>query len=341
MIAIRVPATSANIGPGFDALGVALRLYDEFTVEESDRVEVLGCASEYSGSDNLFVRAYRGAHDELGLPLRGVRVRVDAAIPLARGLGSSAAMIVGGAAAAAVDAATAAGRGPLGYDRDFILDFAARMEGHPDNAAPAVMGGFCAAILSAAAPRHSRPPREFPGVPVSAHARPRVARFSVDETLVFHALVPPFELSTAAARAALPPSLPLKDAAFNAGRAAMVACAFAGRDYSLLRDACEDRIHQPWRAPLIPGYDEVMRACRESGALAVWLSGAGPTIMALTAAPAVAAGIGAGDYAESGSASGFAQAIASVLAARPEGAWRHIALAPDNDGLRIVSHAAP
>lgn len=307
MIRVRVPATSANIGPGFDALGVAVRLYNDFYVDEgAGDVEITGCPDEFAGPDNLFAHAYRRGMEELGRPFHGVCVRIDAAIPLARGLGSSAAMISGGLAAASAASAgsPAAPEGrPTEFDRDFTLRVAAAMEGHPDNAAPAVLGGFCAAIMSG--------------------GRPLVSRFALDPALRFNAMIPPFELPTAQARAVLPATLPLKDAAFNAGRAAMVACAFAGGDWSLLAEACEDRIHQPWRAPLIPGYAEIVDACKKAGALAVWLSGAGPTIMALT------------DSSAPGSGDAFAHAVDPVLAARPEGAWKRLSLEPDNSGIVI------
>lgn len=315
MIRVRVPATSANIGPGFDALGVAVRLYDDFYVDEGAvgrpggspaGLEITGCPDEFTGSDNLFVRAYRRGLEELGRPFDGICVRIDAAIPLARGLGSSAAMIAGGVAAASAGSSTE-------FDRDFTLYIAAAMEGHPDNAAPAVLGGFCATIM----------PAVSGGSAGSGGGRPLVSRFPLDTSLRFNALIPPFELPTAQARAVLPATLPLKDAAFNAGRAAMVACAFASRDWSLLAEACEDRIHQPWRAPLIPGYAEIVEACRRAGALAVWLSGAGPTIMALT------------DCSVPGSGDAFAHSVDPVLAARPEGAWKRLSLEPDNAGIVI------
>lgn len=315
MIRVRVPATSANIGPGFDALGVAVGLYDDFYVDDSDwrdggrdadSISISGCPDEYSNSDNLFARAHRRALEELGLQFRGLCVRIDAAIPLARGLGSSAAMIAGGIAAASAEARARTGA-DAGFDREFVMDLAARMEGHPDNAAPAVYGGFCAAIA-----------RER-----SSGGGPLVSRFELDEALRFEALIPPFELPTSQARAALPGTLPLRDAAYNAGHAAMVACAFASRDWKLLGEACGDRIHQPWRAPLIPGYAEIVERCVAAGALGVWLSGAGPTIMAL--------GTGPGDR--------FAAAVDPLLAERPEGAWKRLRLAPDNAGIVIERQA--
>ncbi|HRY72279.1 MAG TPA: homoserine kinase [Spirochaetia bacterium] len=294
-VRVRVPATTANLGPGFDALGIALRLYDRFEAEEAEGLAVEGCEPAYADEDNLFVRAYRLGLEELGLPFRGLRVRFRADIPIARGLGSSSACVVGGLLAASA----AGGRGDprwgaLGRER--ILDLAARLEGHPDNAAPAVLGGFAVSVLE--------------------EGRATALRFPLGEELAFHALVPPFELSTAKARAALPPSVPFKDAVRNSGRAALVAAALAARDYGALGLACSDRLHEPYRAPLVPGFAEVTAAAREAGALAVFLSGAGPTVMAL-------------GLAED---SGFAARMAPALAARPEGAWRLLRLLADDEG---------
>jgi len=139
--AVTVPATSANIGPGFDAMGIALSLYNRFEIKTADRTRVLGCEECYAGSDNLFLQAFRHAAGLLGSPVPEIELRVEATIPLARGLGSSAAMIVGGVAAAFV----AAGMGSQGFDEEEkrrIFEIATELEGHPDNAAPAIFGGF-------------------------------------------------------------------------------------------------------------------------------------------------------------------------------------------------------
>lgn len=292
-IRVRVPATSANLGPGFDALGLALSLYNEFEVEEIDGLEFSGCESEYCNEDNLFVRAYKRALDELNTPFRGLRLHFETAVPVARGLGSSSTCIVGG-----LVAANALHGGRLAKAE--LLDLAAELEGHPDNVAPAMLGGFVAAVIEGGSVRS--------------------ARFSISDALVFNALVPPFELETSKARAALPKTLPYKDAVFNVGRAALVAAAFASRDYDTLSVACEDKLHQDYRAPLIPGFAEVVGAARAAGALAVFLSGAGPTVMAIS-------------RADSGR---FAGAIEPVLQSQREGAWRLLALRPDDAGAVLL-----
>lgn len=292
-VLVRVPATSANLGPGFDALGIALSLDNRFEAEESDALELSGCEDAYRGEDNLFVRAYKRALAELGESFRGLRVRFASEVPVARGLGSSSTCIVGG-----LLAADSLHGGRLGRAR--LLDLAAELEGHPDNVAPALLGGFVSAVLD--------------GGKVVA------SRFAVDESLKFHALVPPFELATSKARAALPKELPFKDAVFNVGRAALVVAAFASRDYAALAIACKDRLHEVYRSPLIPGFDEIIRAVKGAGATAAFLSGAGPTILAIC---------------ESDDAR-FSAEIEPILAARPEGRWRHLVLSPDNKGAEAT-----
>lgn len=309
---LRVPATSANIGPGFDSLGLALSLVNSFTLEPAASTSVSGCEEKYRGADNLFLKAMNQASQVLGKPAPVARLAIDARIPVARGLGSSATMIVGGVAAAVLLkdgwAELGQGRGDIGSlglsseELNFITEVSASLEGHPDNVTPAVYGGFCVAV--------SQP---SPGkAPVLS------ARCGVDPGWRFHALIPPFELQTAKARAALPALLPRADAVFNLGRAALVALAFEKRDPALLGAACDDRIHQPYRKALIPGYDEVMAACRKAGAAAVWLSGAGPSLVALTTT---------GD---------FEGLLEPVLAERPEGAWRLETLAADPEGLSFA-----
>ena len=316
MLHIHVPATSANIGPGFDTLGVALSLGNDFFLERAGRTSVLGCEEKYAGPDNLFLSAMRRASGLLGVRIPSVALRVDARIPLARGLGSSAAMIVGGTAAAVLmDEGRKEGSPLSPGERQFILDAAAAMEGHPDNVAPAIFGGFCVSIeVGEALAREGNAPREGDPAP---HIL--CSRSSVDPGWGFHALIPPFELPTREARAALPATLSRADAVHNIGRAALVALAFEKKDAAALGAACEDRLHQPYRKGLIPGYDIVTKACRDAGASAVWLSGAGPTIIALTVGH------------EAGAR--FSAMIAPVLASRPEGPWLRESLRADQEGL--------
>lgn len=297
---IRVPATSANIGPGFDAMGVALSLYNNFELKRARKTTVSGCEARFANNDNLFLQSLRSACKKLEIEVPDIELSIDAHIPLARGLGSSAAMIVGGVSAAFLFV----GRGTQGFsleDKQAIFEISAALEGHPDNAGPAVFGGFCSSIL-----KEGEDGKAF------------YSTCTVDPSWHFHALIPPFELSTSKARAALPNSVPRKDAVFNLGRAALVALAFFTRDPELLGAACEDRLHQDYRAPLIPGYDEIAGLCRKH-AQAVWLSGAGPTIMALSAGE------------EKGLA--FAENLDPFLATRQEGVWNRLTLISDLKGL--------
>lgn len=300
---ISVPATSANIGPGFDAMGIALSLYNHFEIQEAERTSVVGCEERFTGADNLFLQAFRHAARLLGIQAPEIKLGVDAEIPLARGLGSSAAMIASGVVAAFVTAGIDS-RGFSEEEKLRIFEIATELEGHPDNAAPAVFGGFCSSIL-----KEQGSPRAF------------YARCAVDPAWRFHALIPPFELSTHKARAALPHSIPRSDAVFNLGRAALLALAFQTRRLDLVTAACEDRIHQPYRAPLVAGYGDITHVCEKAGARAVWLSGAGPTIMALSAG---------GTETENLSA-----ALSPVLSTRPEGAWRQRILRADDAGIRV------
>lgn len=304
---IRVPATSANLGPGFDALGLALSIHNRFTVRESDRTLVTGCDPRYAGPSNMFLVALREACARLGTEVPEVELAISADIPVARGMGSSAAMSVGGAAAAVLlrgGRSDPERRGNFDQaQKRFILDVAAALEGHPDNAVPAVFGGFCA-----------------------TSARPGGSIFSRSEVPAewrFHALLPPFELSTADARAALPRLVPLADAAFNAGGAALMALAFAKNEPGLIREACEDKLHQPYRKFLIPGYGKVTDACMQNGARGVWLSGAGPTVMALTSSR--------------GEEEDFIRGIDPVMQSMEEGAWRRISLRADTHGVSCLA----
>lgn len=321
---IRVPATTANIGPGFDALGVALSLDNTFEVESAERTSVSGCERKYAGPTNLFLRSMRYAAEIQDRPAPEVRLSIDARIPLARGLGSSAAMTAGGVAAALLLGGGRREGTPLDdAEKRFIFEVSAAMEGHPDNAAPAVFGGFCGSIVENPSKGGGAVGAEEACSALGRRGdlpfRSRCARCEVDPDWGFHALIPSFELSTKKARAALPASLSRQDAVFNLGRAALVALAFEKRDAALLGAACEDRVHQPYRKALIPGYDEVTEACRAAGAAAVWLSGSGPTILALTV------GVEACQR--------LARLLAPALAARPEGPWRHEILSADPEGL--------
>lgn len=261
-VRVSVPATSANLGPGFDALGLALDLRDRLEAEVIERglvVEVDGVASDEVPLDegHLVVRAMRAAFDELGVQPPGLRLRCENVIPHARGLGSSSAAIVAGVWLARE--LVAGGRLLLGDES--LLDLAARIEGHPDNVAPALLGGFVIAGQD--------PDGTFYAVP--SEVDPRIG------AVVF---VPPDAVSTEAARGLLPKEVPHADAAANAGRAALLVAALASRPEELWR-ATADRLHQDYRRPAMPASLELVDALRAERVPAI-ISGAGPTVLAFT-----------------------------------------------------------
>ena len=268
---LRVPATVANLGPGFDILALALQLQNEVVAETTgDRlvtIEIDGDGGDGSLLDparNLVARAYTRACTQLGVSpgARGVRLRCLNAIPMGRGLGSSAAATLSG-----VLAAVALHRSD--WDERRILDCAGSFEGHVDNAAAALLGGL--AICA-------------PG------AMPR--RCDVPDELTAVVFAPEQRLATQQARAAVATSFSREDAVFNAGRSALLVRALLLRDYGALREAMDDRWHQAQRAALFPAMSSLIRAAYDGGADGACLAGAGPSILALTArdpAPLVAA----------------------------------------------------
>ena len=257
-IDVRVPATSANLGPGFDVLGLALGLYNEIAYEEADGVSVTvkgeGAGRLDTGAGNVVARAALMAHEAVGRRFSGAAIGCINRIPPARGLGSSAAAWVGG-----LVAANAALGSPL--DRDALLALACRAEGHPDNVAAALLGGLTVSCLS--------------GDQVVAVSLP------VPADLGWVVLVPGIESSTRDARAVLPDTVTRADAVFNLQRMGLLLAALASGRAEVLGVATEDRLHQPQRQALFPWMEAVRRAALEAGALACVLSGAGPSLLAI------------------------------------------------------------
>jgi homoserine kinase len=255
---VRVPATSANLGPGFDALGLALALYNEVTASEADTVSVAiegeGAGRLSSGAENVVARAVRQAYETAGRPFKGVALRCVNRVPTARGLGSSAAAWVGG---------LVAGNALLGQplSREALLSLAARAEGHPDNVTAALMGGLTVSC---------------------ALGDGRIAAVSlpVPGTVRWVVLVPEITSATAEARAVLPPTYSRADAVFNVQRVALLLAALQAGRVDLLGHALDDRIHQPYRLRLFPWMPAVVDAARAVGALGCVLSGAGPSLLA-------------------------------------------------------------
>jgi homoserine kinase len=261
-VRVTVPASSANLGPGFDTLGLALALYDEVVAASADDGLVVEVTGEGAGcvplnEGHLVVRAMRAAFRELGDAPPGLRLRCRNQIPHGRGLGSSAAAAVAGVVAASA----LLGRDPVA-DREVLLQVASALEGHADNAAASLLGGFVVAW-------------SYPGNNGDAYG---AARLEPHGQLRPVALVASEESSTAMTRKLLPEQVPLSDAAFTASRTALGVCAFTVRP-ELLLAATEDRLHQPYRRPAYPESAELVDRLREQGIPAM-ISGAGPTVLA-------------------------------------------------------------
>jgi homoserine kinase len=257
---IEVPATSANLGPGFDALGLAIDLCNRIDAtlgaegDEVELAEVTGDSSQpLDPRDNLLCAAYRRWGQESGKALPGARFSVDTQIPIGRGLGASAAAIVAGLSAAAF---AESGKLPRGQ----ILRLASVMEGHSDNAVAAVLGGMTVAFMDG---------EEVPALNVVNHASLGIALF-----------IPAAPLLTADARACLPTEVAVGDAVANIGRTAYLTTAMIWGRWELFAPAMRDRLHQPYRARLLPALEDVIAAAEAAGAYGASLSGGGPSVIA-------------------------------------------------------------
>lgn len=246
MIEIRVPATSANLGPGFDVLGLAIDRYNTFTFSAAEKCNL--------PEDHLVYKAYRYTFQTLGKPIVEVKITVKGDIPISRGLGSSAACIVGG-----IMGANAMLGEPL--DKNEILKLATEIEGHPDNVSPAIFGGLMISVMD--------------------HDRILTNKMPISDLIKFIAIVPDFELSTEMARSVLPKMIPHKEGIYNVARVSLLLSAFATGRMDLIKEGLNDRLHVPYRSALIPGYQKVVDHAYQTGAIGCFLSGAGPTIMCM------------------------------------------------------------
>ncbi|KGK88803.1 homoserine kinase [Clostridium sp. HMP27] len=255
MIEVVVPATSANFGPGFDTLGVALNLYNKFYIEEIEKGLIIeGCEEQYRDENNLVYTSMKRCFEKIGYEEKGIKISIKSDIPPSRGLGSSASCIVAGV----LGANSIAGNK---LDTDDILTLATEIEGHPDNIVPALLGGMTTAIYE----NHSV----------------YFDKINIKEGVKFCSLIPDFRLSTEKSRAVLPKEVSYKDAIFNVGRVSLMITSLINGNFDMLKVACQDKLHQPYRGKLIESYEEVVNTSKELGALGVFLSGAGPTIMTL------------------------------------------------------------
>lgn len=252
MIKVKVPATSANIGPGFDSLGIALDIYNYYTIEETESGLVIeGCEEKYANESNLIYLAMLKCFEKVGYQVKGIKISIESEIPVSRGLGSSAACIIGG-----ILAANELSGNELSQQE--ILELATEIEGHPDNVAPALLGGMVVSVYE---------------------NEVYYSKINIKDGLRFLALVPDFKLPTKKSRSILPKVIPHSDAVFNVGRVALMVSALHNGEFELLSVAGEDRLHQHYRGTLIDGYQKILKLSKNLGAKGVFLSGAGPAIL--------------------------------------------------------------
>lgn len=253
---IIVPATSANLGSGFDSLGLAVNLYNNTYIEESDNIDIASLDGVDVPKDekNLIYITAKSVFDRCGKTLKGLKIRQESNIPMTRGLGSSSACIIAGLLGA---------NRMLGdpLNTDDLVNLAAKIEGHPDNTTPALLGGLVTAVIE--------------------DGRVYYIKQEIVGALRLYAFVPDFELSTEYARSLLPQEVERKTAVHNLSRAALMSASLLEGKYENLRVAVNDRLHQPYRMGLIKGGSETMDMAYELGAYGVFLSGAGPTLMAI------------------------------------------------------------
>ncbi|MGF1538775.1 MAG: homoserine kinase [Elainellaceae cyanobacterium] len=255
---VTVPATTANLGPGFDCLGAALTLHNRFTFTHGDALKITATGTESArvavDRSNLAYRAFARLYQSLDQPPPPIHLSIDLGVPLARGLGSSATAIVGG-----LLGANALAGSPLG--RDEILTLAIAIEGHPDNVVPALVGGC--------------------QLTVTTPDGPLVCPIEWHQSLAPVLAVPNFELSTAMARSVLPQEYGLGKAVFSASRVGLLVRGLETGHQPWLAAALYDELHQPYRKTLIAGYDSLHRAALDAGAYGLVISGAGPTLLAI------------------------------------------------------------
>ncbi len=265
MVVVRVPATSANVGVGFDCLGIALDLTATFLLSRSasGELEVDGCEERFRGEDNLVWTSYLAACEELGYEAEALKITILSPIPLSGGLGSSSTCVIAGVAGAMGLHGT--------YDSEACLEISTRIEGHPDNVAPAIMGGLVSSFVDG---------DETTSI-----------RMDVAPDLRFIAVAPPYEVRTADARRVLPAEVPAATAVWQMGRCVAVVRALETGDAALLAKANHDKLHEPYRSKLIPDYEPLREAALGAGACAFMISGSGSTMLAVADGPERAAAV--------------------------------------------------
>jgi len=259
MVKIEVPATSANLGSGFDSLGLALTLYNRVQMEEHDKLEISSSDGKEVPKDqsNMVYFAAKHLYDECGVPLRGLRIIQESPIPMTKGLGSSSACIVAGLMGANQLLKSA-------FNRNDLINIAAKIEGHPDNIAPAILGGLVTSVME--------------------DGKVYSVSVPISRSIKFCAFIPSFELKTEHARSILPKNITLNDATYNLSRSALMTASLFSGSFENLKVAVQDRLHQQHRLPLIPSGSNIFEIAYNEGAFGVYISGSGPTIMAIISA---------------------------------------------------------
>lgn len=253
MFKIKVPATCANLGPGFDTLGLALNLYNTYHMEETEKgLEITGCEKNFADKNNLVYTSMLHCFEKIGYRAKGIKIHMETDIPISRGLGSSAACILGGVIGANLIAGS-----PL--SKEEIFKMATEIEGHPDNIAPALFGGLVVSIMEGEDIYYNK--------------------IDIHKGIKFLALIPDFTLSTREARAVIPKTIDFKDAVFNVSRVSLLLSSLVNGEFHLLKYGVKDALHQNYRGKLIADYFDIVKTCEELGSLGTILSGAGPTIM--------------------------------------------------------------
>lgn len=256
MLEIKIPATSANIGPGFDSLGIALTMYATLIFDDCENeLEIIGCEDKYINKDNLIYVSYLKTFELYGEKPKNISINIESDIPPSRGLGSSSVCVVGGVAGALY---------MMGkdIDKETLLSISTMIEGHPDNVSPAIYGGLTASLK----------------IENEVYTR----KFKVDDRIVFYAFIPSYSLSTTYARNILPKNIKFTDAIFNISRIPLLIKGFEENDKELISISTQDALHQPYRKELIPEYELIEKICCNEDIHSVYLSGAGPTIMCIS-----------------------------------------------------------
>lgn len=295
MIKIKIPATSANLGSGFDSLGLALTMYNEVFMEESDEIciESLDGINIPTDENNLVYWSAKKLYEECGKSIPGLKIKQINNIPMARGLGSSSACIVAGLLGANRFLGS-----PLTQHE--LINLASKIEGHPDNTTPAITGGLVASAIDGEKVYNV-------SVPVASGIR-------------FAAMIPEFELKTDLARSVLPNSYSRSDAVYNLSRSALMTASLFSGSLENLRVAVSDKLHQPYRMKFIPDMEHVFRLTYELGSYGTYISGAGPSIISIV---------------DKKASDNFEKYALSRLKEKTEQSWKLLILEPDSSGATI------